>query len=202
MANPSRQHRKRMQSTNDLKAALIDLLLEGNDADSITVSEIAGRADYNRSTFYFHYKDKNELLEELFRDAIGGFRNAVESTFRHVRSINLDEVAPTTRLSFEHVERNKKLFKALHSIRRSDSLYERLEQMYFELFRGRYHFYRKDPSLAIDDEMTMSYQIHAMIGTVKYWIQSDFKYSADYMCEQITRVHAHRPTDIVAQSQG
>jgi len=192
-----RQERKRRQSTNALKAAFIDLILESNDANAITVSEIADRADYNRSTFYFHYKDKQEILEDLFKDAIEGFRNAVTVTFSKVQSVNLDKVSPSTRLSFEHVENNKKLFKALHAIRKTDSLYERLEQLYIEMFTGNYHFSRRHDEPTIDQEMTVNYQIHAMIGIIKCWIQSDFKYSASYMSEQITKVHVNRPTDMI-----
>ncbi len=40
-------------------------LLENNDFDKITVSQIIKKAGVNRSTFYRHYVDKYEILEHI-----------------------------------------------------------------------------------------------------------------------------------------
>lgn len=50
-----------------LREALIELVLE-KDYQSLTVKDLADRACINRSTFYLHYQDKNDLLQTSFRD--------------------------------------------------------------------------------------------------------------------------------------
>ena len=40
------------------------LLLEKKDLEFITVKEICQKAGVNRSTFYLHYENVNDLLEE------------------------------------------------------------------------------------------------------------------------------------------
>ena len=42
----------------------MELSLE-KDIRKITVSDIAGRASVNRSTFYLHYNDAKEVLEDI-----------------------------------------------------------------------------------------------------------------------------------------
>lgn len=50
-----------------LKEALIELLLE-KDLSHITIKDLSDRADINRSTFYSHYVDIYELLDEITND--------------------------------------------------------------------------------------------------------------------------------------
>ena len=40
------------------------LLLESKDFDFITIKEICKKAGVNRSTFYLHYQNTNDLLNE------------------------------------------------------------------------------------------------------------------------------------------
>jgi AcrR family transcriptional regulator len=197
LANSLRQERKKSQSTNALKTALIELILECEDTGAITVSEIADRADFNRSTFYFHYKDKSEILEDLFHDALKGFREALTIPFQNMNQISLNEIVPSTRLLFEHIEKNRNLFKALHDIGTTPTLYERLERLYRELFSENFFFLRYHTIPDIDYDLLLSSQIHSLLGVIKYWIQSDFKYSSPYMCEQMTMINLNRPADMI-----
>ena len=48
-----------------LKNALMDLLGEKGSVAKISVRELCERADLNRSTFYAHYSEPKELLEEV-----------------------------------------------------------------------------------------------------------------------------------------
>ncbi|QGS68759.1 TetR family transcriptional regulator [Oceanobacillus sp. 143] len=77
--DPNRQMRKKQLTKKLLKNAFIDLILENNDVHSITISEITDRADFNRGTFYIHYQDKIDLLEELYQDAIEGIHQSIKN---------------------------------------------------------------------------------------------------------------------------
>ncbi|MEU4313779.1 TetR/AcrR family transcriptional regulator [Nocardia sp. NPDC024068] len=66
---------RRVRRTRDaLHAALIGLMME-RAYDRITVSDVIERANIGRSTFYAHYRDKDELLvvscTEFLRAEIG-----------------------------------------------------------------------------------------------------------------------------------
>lgn len=53
------------RSTHALGAALVELMLEEN-FDSITVQSILDRAGVGRSTFYSHYRNKNDVLHSSY----------------------------------------------------------------------------------------------------------------------------------------
>jgi AcrR family transcriptional regulator len=70
---------RRVQRTRRLlHEALIFLILE-KKYESITVQEILDRADVGRSTFYLHFRDKDELL-------VSGFQN-LESLLKSVQAV-------------------------------------------------------------------------------------------------------------------
>ena len=45
-------------------------LMEKNDFDSITITDITNECDLNRLTFYYHFKDKTDLLSWIFYDDV------------------------------------------------------------------------------------------------------------------------------------
>lgn len=58
---------RKTDTKQDIKRALMTLLQE-KSFDAITVSDITRYAQINRGTFYLHYLDKFDLLEQLMAD--------------------------------------------------------------------------------------------------------------------------------------
>ena len=48
-------------------------LLEKKDFEYITIKEICGKAEVNRSTFYLHYENTTDLLREATQYIIDSF---------------------------------------------------------------------------------------------------------------------------------
>ena len=63
----SEQDRRVRRTRARLEDAMLELLRE-KDARSITVQELAQRADVNRGTFYAHYRDVYDLLDQMEKE--------------------------------------------------------------------------------------------------------------------------------------
>lgn len=61
-----------------LRESLMSLIIE-KGYDSISIQDITDRADLARSTFYLHFKDKDELLYESMREIYSDFLNNAQS---------------------------------------------------------------------------------------------------------------------------
>lgn len=61
-----------------LKNALMDLLSEKGSVTKISVRELCERADLNRSTFYAHYSEPKELLEEVEAELLDATRECLQ----------------------------------------------------------------------------------------------------------------------------
>ena len=59
-----------------LKQAYMTLMKE-KKTDRITVRDICSRAEVNRSTFYLHYAEPNDLLTEIENEAVSLVTEAI-----------------------------------------------------------------------------------------------------------------------------
>lgn len=91
-ANVDRRIRK---TRSALKRSLNTLLQEKNIQD-ISVKELTDLADVNRGTFYLHYKDVFDLLEQSERELLDELHHAIDQ-------LNVNDVKKDPPLLFEHV---------------------------------------------------------------------------------------------------
>src|ERR1700761_3738687 len=88
-----------------LGSALVELIQE-KPMDEVTVQEVLDRAAVGRSTFYLHFRDKNDLwlsqLEQFLE---------IMSTLLTVRKEKSLRVVPVTEM-FAHIGEQKKLYQA------------------------------------------------------------------------------------------
>lgn len=92
-----------------LKNALMDLLSEKGSVTKISVRELCERADLNRSTFYAHYSEPKELLEEVEAELL-------DATREHLQKIGAENDIGAHRylLSFLiYIKENDKPFRTL-----------------------------------------------------------------------------------------
>jgi AcrR family transcriptional regulator len=68
---------RRIQKTQKLLHEALVSLIHEKSYDDIVVKEILDRANVGRSTFYMHFRDKDELLASGMRDMLGSVRPAV-----------------------------------------------------------------------------------------------------------------------------
>jgi AcrR family transcriptional regulator len=87
-----------------LQTALIELT-EEEGFDRVTVGRLTERAMVSRASFYRHYRDKFDLVEQIFDDAV----NALIGT------MTADDEPVTERLVafFEHIARHDRMYGAL-----------------------------------------------------------------------------------------
>ena len=101
---------RRVQRTRQLlQDALVSLILE-KGYQKITVQDIIDRANVGRSTFYSHYRDKEDLL-------FSGFDDLAHDLHRHMRSPDATDNSQGHLLHslefFIHAYDNKELYMAM-----------------------------------------------------------------------------------------
>lgn len=64
----------RIQKTVALLHEALGALIREKPYDEITVHEILDRANVGRSTFYMHFRDKDDLLVSSIRDLLGSIK--------------------------------------------------------------------------------------------------------------------------------
>ncbi len=73
------------KSRNDIQKAYLNLVIARNDISTITVSDICKKASVNRTTFYSHYLDIDDLNNSIYEWMVTEFLKVFESEANDVR---------------------------------------------------------------------------------------------------------------------
>jgi AcrR family transcriptional regulator len=123
-AKQRRQLDPRIQRTRErLGRALVELIRE-KPIDDVTVQEVLDRASVGRSTFYLHFRDKNDLLLSQLEKFL-----ETMSTALSIRKEESHRVLPVAEL-FAHIGDQKRIYRALADSGRLNYFFD-LAQGYF-----------------------------------------------------------------------
>jgi AcrR family transcriptional regulator len=97
-----------------LREALIELVLE-KGIEGITVNEITERAMINRSTFYRHYEDKNDLLERGIDEMLLELTDQLVPPPKDIREVDLTDPGSynNLRLFYNHVKEHYNFYRVM-----------------------------------------------------------------------------------------
>lgn len=170
---------RRVRRTRDLlRSALVSLILE-KGYERVTVQDILDRADIGRSTFYAHYRDKDDLLlsgVEEFRPAFATETDSADLTAKKIEF--LDPVLAV----FRHADGHRQIYRAMVGKRSAEVFVRFLQEQLSELMRGHLHAQlpeqtNNEPRLTI----AVQFLVSALIGLLDWWTLSDTPYTADDM---------------------
>ena len=115
---------QRVRRTHErLGAALVSLIQE-KSIDDVTVQEVLDRASVGRSTFYLHFRDKNDLLLSQLEKFL-----EMMSTALSVQKEKSLRVVPVLEM-FAHIGSQNKMYRALAECGRLNDFFD-LAQGYF-----------------------------------------------------------------------
>lgn len=148
------------------KNALMDLLKERGSVEKISVRELCGRAELNRSTFYAHYSEPKDVLNEIESELL-------EATEEHLEQIGRenDIGAHEYILSFlRFIKENDKQFRTL--------LIDSADPEFRSKFM-QHSIVQFITNLQIDlpqelEQYIFSYILNGSTGIIIQWIRSDY----------------------------
>jgi AcrR family transcriptional regulator len=179
---------RRVRRTRELLRSALHSLIEEKGYDSITVQDILDRADVGRSTFYAHYRDKEDLLRSGFEDirsALAAERDAAATAGQsHVQFLQ------PTLVVFQHVGRYRHQWKSLVRKGGADLVIRILRESATDLVREHFrcHFPAEKGNQTQMDA-AVQFVVGALMGLLSWWLDNDVTYSAEEIysiCRRLT----------------
>ena len=115
---------RRIRRTCERLGSALVALIQERPIDDVTVQDVLDRASVGRSTFYLHFRDKDDLLLSQLEKFLETMSTALST--RNERS---HRVVPVAEL-FAHIGSQKKLYRALADSGRLNDFFD-LAQGYF-----------------------------------------------------------------------
>jgi len=167
---PPRKTDQRIRRTHQrLGSALVELIQE-KPMDEVTVQEVLDRASVGRSTFYLHFRDKNDLWLSQLEQFLEFMSTML--TARNEKSLR---VVPVTEM-FAHIGEQKKLYRAMVDAGTLDAFFD-LAQDYFA--RGIKRRLLESGRLGKLPQRELSVRAYALAGSLlsllQWWIDHGAK---------------------------
>ncbi|MCR4840233.1 MAG: TetR/AcrR family transcriptional regulator [Lachnospiraceae bacterium] len=177
-------------ASKKMQNALISLL-EKKEYELITIKEICGVAGVNRSTFYLHYDNVNDLLEESMEEVYRGFFGrfgSMHSEEMVIREMTADELffIKTKYLKpyLEFVKDNRKLFYVMYE------KYDVLggEKMYTNWFENLFGPILSKFGVSEEEKpLILLFYINGLIAMVTHWVKTGCEMSIEDMIAVIQK---------------
>jgi AcrR family transcriptional regulator len=185
-----KQDRRVKRTQNLLAKALIALTLE-QGYDAITIRDITQRADVGYATFFRHYRDKDELLQDVLE--------VVLEELMHVffASSYQGDPAVDGLLLFRYVQQHSEVIRVLLSSRGSSSLIQRIIEAVSQDVLSRHTLVEGG---VVPTEIAAYHLITSSITLVQWWLEHDMPYTPERMGE-IYQELIIRPTVSMGQAE-
>lgn len=170
---------RRVRKTRATLRAALTALLRRKDVKDITVSELTVLADVNRGTFYCHYKDIYDMVEQLENELFQEFTAVLDAYSENSLRYGL---RPILRDVFEFIERNLDLCLCLLNQERDTSFLERLKGLVQGKVAQEWHgLYPGLSGTRMD--YYLPFVVGGAVGLVQQWMVRTPRESAGEMAE-------------------
>lgn len=168
----SGQEDLRVQRTRKLlQEALFELTLEKGFA-AVTVRDIAERAMVNRSTFYRHYLDKHDLLDQ-YLDSLQTLTAGAAASAEKASRSEPESVPAGLLVLVKHVQEYADFYRVMLGRNGDQAFTHRFRQLAENRYR---HLFSRmgevtDPG-APPHDLKLSYISYAGVGAILWWLEN------------------------------
>ena len=169
---------KYFNTAKKMNDALI-ALLETKEYEYITIKEICHIANVNRSTFYLHYSNMNDLLEETIKSLNLSFNSHFKSKENESAIISKENIEDLLLINDDHlipylnfIKENKNIYKVLKTYPQLFNANKTYDQMFRKLFVPIMNRFGLDEKW---HKYLMDFYISALTSIVFDWVYDDCK---------------------------
>lgn len=178
-----------------LYKALMELLSE-KTAEAITVTDIATRADINRGTFYLHYRDVPDMLEQIKDQVFSSIESRIilMDPSEVMKYGAKDEPYPVAVMIFEEVARHADFLSVMFGPHGDISYAIRFKTFISRHIYNKLTLYQPDTNdLLVPRDYLIAYMASANLGILMHWLDTGMQQTPYQLGRMITQIVNHGP---------
>ncbi|WHY76867.1 TetR/AcrR family transcriptional regulator [Neobacillus sp. WH10] len=189
---------RRIIRTKRMIRDALTLLMEEKGFEAITVRDLTERADINRGTFYLHYEDKYDLLEQCEEEIINGI-NKLTLKINPEDALSFDgqkEPFPFIVYLFEYLHENSSFMKAVLGPNGDASFQEKLKELIKRTFYQNILSKINQEDMLVPVDFLIAYVCSAHLGVIQHWLESGMEKSPREMALILARITLLGPRQV------
>ncbi len=178
---------RRVRKTRNMLRKGLSQLLREKPAKDITVRELSTLVDINRGTFYLHYRDIYDMVEQIENEMFEEFQRIIDT---HKSSRLMREPLPTLLDVFRYLADNADMCAVLLGKHGDAAFVERLKSLIRDKCAAEWK-----KSAVVDNEAFVEYRIvfyiTGCVGIFERWLNSGMKETPEDMARLADVIMRH-----------
>lgn len=191
---------RRIIRTRRMIMEAFTLLMEEKGFEAITVRDLTEKADINRGTFYQHYKDKYDLLEQSEKEIFEGLKQIVVTFWQNanndVKIIKVDDLSPLIIQLFEFMGENYKLMKIFLGPNGNPSFQNQLKAVIKDNLLHRFAPFLVEKNMMVPSDYLLAYVSSAHLGVIQHWLECGMDRSPEDVARIISQTTVFGPVRV------
>jgi len=177
-----------------IRDALVAMIKE-KGFDALTVTDIVAQANINRGTFYLHYQDKFDLLEQTETE----FLKEIQQIFLQANlqqadySNTAEQLQQLVIMLLEYVKEHADLMYVFLGLQGNYSFVTRIRSMAEKNLKLGALSGLKEENFLVPREYLLSYVLHANLGVLQAWFVTECKESPQEIARILFRLSFDGP---------
>lgn len=211
MRKEKKTDRRIQRTRQSLRTALMELIKE-KDYDALSIEEITERANVGRTTFYLHYKDKDDLLMEEFTTTIYERVQTLSeipfSVWLPVSKNDDENNKPLQPLLlvFQHIHDHSELYYLLLQSANSNRIVERIRKVSTDaIIKFVETKMETDPIPVLSEvpiEFFAAFFSGALLSIVNWWIKEDMHHTPEEVTDMFRSLFFRGARETLGLSTG
>ena len=166
-------------------------LLQEKHFMKVSVQDISLGAGINRGTFYLHYQDKYDVIEQMEATLLNGLEIHLNRLVpeKLMKEAEKGEISMHAVAVFHYIKTNATLFQVLLGENNHFGFHKRLKQFFVEHFGKKMKvndaFFSK---LSLPDDYLSAFATSAFLGLIEEWLEKGLAETPDEMAEMYIRI--------------
>ncbi len=168
-------------------------LIDIKGFDAITINNIADMAMINRSTFYLHYTDKYDLLQQTMEEAIQNILQLVAPEAHIIDGkLEYDSFVQNISSILKTVENDALLYKIILNDTEMSGISKKFENALIEKLDICF-----PDHILISRDLFLQLITSLYMSAIRWWLNNDMKYSTNFIAEQLVKLLVAGPCKTV-----
>ncbi|MBS7576744.1 MULTISPECIES: TetR/AcrR family transcriptional regulator [unclassified Enterococcus] len=180
----------RIKRTNKLiNEAFIKLIAE-KGFDKVTIQDIAEEAMINRATFYAHYKDKQDLFDQILDEFMKRFSFLLKSSeIVQADNVEVKHIKKLLTRFYDNLKKNPAVAKALISSSNKEIITEKFVKMLNEQYDDIFKTVEvKNNGANVPIDFVIAYLTSIFVGTLVWWVQNQDQIEPQRLAELVIKL--------------
>lgn len=172
----SKLDRRITKSQSAIKNAFVELMSE-KSFDTITIRDIANRANVNRGTIYLHYLDKYDLLDKLMEEHINNLKEICEWACEM-------EWFDATLIFFKYFETNYLFFSTMLTSKGAPTFRTKFLEFLIGEFKDEVNI-TNGKNHGLTEEMIVNFAGNAYVGVLESWLKDGMPSPPHFIAKEL-----------------